>query len=350
MRKPYGERVKEKISIIGVLVNLLLAVAKIGVGVLSNSAAVIAEGLHSGMDIVSSAVSYIGIRIARKPVDKEHPYGHYKSEVIAGLIITIILFLTGLWIIYEAFIDFFTSKELAITYITLIVMAGSALVNEAMARLKIHYGKKSESMALLADGQHSRIDVFVSMGVFIGLFLVNYWVHIDSIIAAAIGIYILIESVSLGRKTTDSLLDVKAEDEVENHIKNITRQQGIDLAELKTRKLGPIISAELKINIDPKLKVDEASAITKNLENNLTNEIPNLKYVVVQIETHEIKQEFYRGTFGQRYGWKGRMGGKGLGPGGECVCPKCGYRTPHTRGTPCMKRECPKCKSPMARA
>ena len=341
---------KEKISIIGVLVNLLLAVAKIGVGILSNSAAVIAEGLHSGMDIVSSAVSYIGIRAAKKPVDKEHPYGHYKSEVIAGLIITIILFLTGLWIMYDAVIGFFAAKELAISYITLIVIAGSALVNEAMARLKIHYGKKSESMALLADGQHSRVDVFVSIGVFIGLFLVNYWVHIDSLIAVAIGLYILIESIGLGKKTTDSLLDVKAEDEIENQIKDIARQQGVDLAELKTRKLGPLISAELKINIDPKLKVDEASAITRNLESRLTNEIPNLKYVVVQIETHDIKQEFYRGTFGQRYGWKGRMGGKGLGPGGECICPKCGYSVPHIRGTPCMKRECPKCKSPMARA
>jgi len=340
---------KEKISIISIIVNFLLAIAKIAIGVISKSSAVIAEGLHSGMDIVSSSISYIGIKVAKKPVDKEHPYGHYKSEVIAGLIITIILFLTGLWIIYDAAISFFTVKELAITSLTLIVMAGSAVANEVMARLKIHYGKKSESMALMADGQHSRVDVFVSAGVFIGLFLVNYWAHIDSLIALAIGVYILIESISLGKRTTDSLLDVKASDEIENKIRNIVKAEGITLSSFKTRKLGPIISAELKVGIDPKLKVEEASAITKKLEQRLSSEIPNLKYVTIQIETHEIKEEFFRGVFGKRFGWRGRMGGRALGPGGECVCPKCGTRLPHKRGVPCMSIKCSKCGSPMTR-
>jgi cation diffusion facilitator family transporter len=72
---------KEKIALISVLVNMVLAGGKIVVGVLSNSAAVLAEGIHSLMDIFSSAIGYIGIRISKKPEDKEHPYGHYKFEV-----------------------------------------------------------------------------------------------------------------------------------------------------------------------------------------------------------------------------------------------------------------------------
>ena len=340
---------KEKISILGVLVNLILAVSKLIIGIISKSSAVIAEGLHSGMDIVSSAISFVGIRAAKKPVDKKHPYGHYKYEVIAGLIITIILLGTSLWIIYEAVASFFGVKELSITALTLGVMAFSAVVNEIMAKIKIRFGKKHESMALMADGQHSRVDVLASVGVFIGLFLARYWIHLDSVIALLIGLYILAESVSLGKKTTDSLLDVSAGEEIESQIRNVVAEENIKLSEIKTRKVGPAVLAELKIMLDPKLKVEEASDITKGLEEKIHEKVPSVNYVVVQITSHNIKETVYRGTFGTTFGWRGRMGGRGLGPGGECVCPKCGYKTPHQRGNPCHQRKCPECGSFMTR-
>jgi len=340
---------KEKISILGVFANLILAVSKIVIGLISKSSAVIAEGLHSGMDIVSSAISLLGIKAAKKPVDKEHPYGHYKYEIIAGLIITIILLGTSIWIIYEAVTSFFGIKELLITNFTLGVMAFSAIINEVMARIKIKYGKKYESMALMADGQHSRVDVLASVGVFIGLFLTRYWVHLDSVIALLIGFYILAESVSLGKKTTDSLLDISAGEEIENQIKAVVARENIKLSELRTRKVGPTVLAELKIMLDPKLKVEEASGITKKLEEKIHKSVPSVKYAVVQIGSHKIKETVYRGTLGRKFGWRGRMGGKGLGPGGECVCPKCGHKVPHQRGVPCFQRKCPECGSFMAR-
>ncbi|MBW2995440.1 cation diffusion facilitator family transporter [Candidatus Woesearchaeota archaeon] len=340
---------KENVSIIAVIANIVLAFSKIVIGMLSKSSAVIAEGVHSGMDIVSSAIGYFGIRAAKKPVDKEHPYGHYKMEVIAGLVITIILLGTSLWIIYEAVTAFFTVKELMITPLTLGVMAFSAIVNEIMARMKIKAGKIHESMALIADGQHSRVDVLASVGVFIGLFLMRYWIHLDAVIALLIGIYILVESISLGKKTTDSLLDVSAGEDIENEIKGVVKNENISLKELKTQKSGPAIFAELKIGLDPKLHVDEASSITQRLQEKITVEIPSVKYVVVQIESHKVREEFYRGSFGQRFGWRGRMGGKSMGPEGECVCIKCGATVPHQRGIPCYKVKCPKCGSFMTR-
>jgi cation diffusion facilitator family transporter len=340
---------KEKISILGVLANLVLAISKLIIGVISKSSAVIAEGLHSGMDIVSSGISFVGIKAAKKPVDKEHPYGHYKYEVIAGFAITIILLLTALWIIYEAITGFFAVKELLITPITLGVMAFSAIVNEAMARIKIKYGKKYESMALMADGQHSRIDVLASVGVFIGLFLTRYWVHLDSVIALLIGFFILAESVSLGKKTTDSLLDVSAGEEIENQIKNVVEKEHIKLSEIRTRKVGPAVSAELKIMLDPKLKVEEASGITKKLEEKIHESVPSVNYAVVQIGSHKIKETVYRGALGKKFGWRGRMGGRGLGPEGECFCINCGTSIPHKRGVPCYKIKCPKCGSAMVR-
>ena len=97
---------KEKIAGISVFANFILAVGKMLVGSLAGAVSVFAEGIHSGMDVLSSGISLIGIKIAKKPVDKKHPYGYYKFEVLSGLIITFILFATGIWIIYEAYQGF----------------------------------------------------------------------------------------------------------------------------------------------------------------------------------------------------------------------------------------------------
>jgi len=340
---------KENVSLIAVLANLFLAVAKIFVGFISKSSAVMAEGIHSGMDVISSGIGYLGIKVAKKPVDEKHPYGHYKTEVLAGLIITIILFGTSLWIIYEAITSFFAVKELMITPLTLGVMAVSAIVNEVMARLKIKWGKKHESMALIADGQHSRIDVLTSVGVFVGLFLTRFWIHLDAIIALLIGVYILVESISLGKETTDSLLDVRASEETENKIKEAVKKENIELANLKTKRLGAAVFAELRVRLNPKLKVEEASAIIEKLEKRIREEAPEVHYIVTQIESHEVRKEYYSGILGSKFRWKGRMGGPGLGPGGECVCPKCGFKTAHEIGKPCYQMVCPKCGSKMTR-
>ncbi|MBW2992850.1 hypothetical protein KY345_06565, partial [Candidatus Woesearchaeota archaeon] len=123
----------------------------------------------------------------------------------------------------------------------------------------------------------------------------------------------------------------------------------IELSTIKTQKLGPAVFAELDINLDPKLKVEEASVITKKLQEKIQEEVSSVKYIVIQIGSHEIKEESFKGNFGRSFGWKGRMGGAGLGPGGECICTKCGATLPHKRGTPCMQMKCPKCGSKMER-
>ena len=133
---------KIKIAILSVFVNLILAVGKIIAGFLANSASVLAEGIHSSMDVISSAISLIGIKISKKPVDEKHPYGHYKFEVLSGLIITGILFLAGLWMIYEAYRGFINPEFVSLSYLAVIVMISSVILNEIMARLKIYYGKK----------------------------------------------------------------------------------------------------------------------------------------------------------------------------------------------------------------
>ncbi|OIP76727.1 MAG: hypothetical protein AUK09_01165 [Parcubacteria group bacterium CG2_30_36_38] len=347
---------KEKIAAISILANIILAGGKIIVGVFSGSAAILAEGIHSFMDIFSSAVGYIGIRVSKKPEDQKHPYGHYKFEVLAGTIITLILLATGAGIIYEAYQKFLNPSLIKIPILAFGIMIFSAVVNEIMARLKIHFGKKENSIALLSDGAHSRVDVYASLAVFAGLFLTKYWIYTDSLLAFLIGAYIIKKSFSLGKEAVDSLLDVSAGKDVEERIKTIAKIQNIEISSLKTQKKGSAVTANLEIKLPSNLKVEEATKISDSLREKLIKAMENLQYVAIQITSHEVETGFYKPEFGRGFGWqkKGRFrgeaeGAKGGGPGGYCVCQKCGYKMIHERGIPCSTLECPKCKINLTR-
>ena len=341
---------KEKVAAISILANVILAGGKLIAGFLSGSSAVFAEGLHSAMDILSSTISFVGIKIAKKPVDKKHPYGHYKFEVLAGLTITIILFLTGLFIMFDSVREFKNPSSVSISYFALGIMLASALINEIMARFKIHYGKKENSVSLLSDGVHSRVDVYTSLVVLAGLFLTKYWFYIDSVLALLIGLYIIKESFSLGKEAVDSLLDVSASEEIEEKIKLIVKKQNIEMDSLKTQKKGSVITANLEIKLPSNLSVDEATKASRKLREKLIKEIEVLQYVAIQIISHEVETGFYKPYFGRSFGWqeKGRFKDKikeatGKGPSGYCVCEKCNYKVLHQKGIPCSTLRCPTC-------
>ncbi len=341
---------KEQISILGIIVNILLAIGKITTGIFTKSASILADGVNSGTDVFSSAINLIGIKVAQKPADKEHPYGHEKAEVISGFLITLIILGSGLFIIYDAITGFLGKQVITISYIAFFVMASSAIINFIMSKLKIHYGKKENSVSLLSDGIHSRIDVLVSLGVFIGLFLVKYWAHFDSIIALLIGLYITKEAFELGKETTDALLGASSP-KTEEKIKQIIKKEKIKLTNLKTQKLGANVFAEITIKLPSKLKVDEAYSLTKMLQEKLTSQIQELNYTSIQIKSHNIQRGYFKPEFGKGFGWqrKGKFKdtikkAQGKGPEGYCVCPKCGYKQKHKRGTPCSTIKCPKCK------
>lgn len=329
---------KQKLGVISVLVNLFLAAGKIIIGLAVKSSAILAEGVHSGMDVFSSVISLIGIRMSGKPRDEKHPYGHYKFEVVSGLVITLLLFGAGLWMIYEAYLSFVNPEAVLLSYYALGIMVISAVLNEVMARLKIHYGKKENSLSLLSDGVHDRVDVISSIAVLTGLLVMPYWIYIDSILAFLIGLYVLKESFSLGKEATDSLLDVSAGPETENSIRAIADKNNVEVADLKTQKKGSAVTANIVIMLDKSLSVKEAESISDNLRKNLMNEMKNLSYVAIQIESHDIESNYYepgetiagfRLKSGMGWRRKGRFTkaipqASGQGPGGMCACPKCG--------------------------
>jgi len=346
------------VSILAVLVNLALAISKILTGFFTGIVSILADGINSGTDVIASLVGYVGIKAAEKPADKEHPYGHGKAEVISGFVIMVIILLSAIFIIYDAIKSFFVETSVSIGIIAFIVMGISALINGVMSQVKIYYGKKFDSYSLISDGVHSRIDLLVSLGVFLGLFLIKIYPRADSIIALLVGIYIFKEALKLGKETTDSLLGISAGEEIEDKIKLIAKEQKIEIEDLKTQKRGSSITANIEIKIPSKIKVEQASLISEKLKNHLVNEIKNLEYVAIQIKSHDVKEHYFIPVSGisRGFGWqrKGKFKdtikeAQGKGPEGYCVCPKCGYKQKHERGVPCSTIKCPECKINLTR-
>jgi len=286
---------KETVSLISILVNLLLGLLKVTLGVISNSSALVAEGIHSAIDVISSAITFLGIKIARRKPTATHPYGWGRAEVLAGFVVTSFLAVAGLGIVREAVARVLGgSAHIRITFFPLLTMLVSVFANEVLARLKIAVGQREESLALIADGKHSRVDVLSSGGVLVGLLLARFFPVADSLTALAVGAYIIYEAAVLGKEITENLLDV-SDPEVEQEIRRVCAEEQINLVELKTRKIGSLTFAELGVALPPEVRVGRAHELTVELQEKLIRQVPQLEYVIIQIKGTGKRVRMLRG-------------------------------------------------------
>ena len=285
------------ISLLSTFSNLALAISKLIFGFFIGSSALIADGLHSGLDVFSSFITFLGIKIARKPVDEKHPYGYWKAENIAGLLVAFLLLITSIWIFYEAITKIIEGKPLRLNSYALVVVVVSIVVSEVLARLKFYVGEKFKNLALVADAEHSRADALSSIGVLIGLFLSKYFPLADGLIALGIGGYLFVESFKIGKEITEALLDVR-NFEVEEKIKEICQENQIEIESLRTRKIGPYTLAEIKINLPPRLKIEKVQEIITSLEKKLLKNISELKEVIISIAPYDAEKTILLPNFG----------------------------------------------------
>lgn len=300
----------KSISLISTLTNLILALLKFSVGITTKSIALIAEALHSLLDIVSSFITFLGIKTAEKPADERYPYGYSRYEGVASLVVVFLLFVTAAWILYEGVVGLISQDAMAEFSIWgIIIMAGSVIINEVLARAKFHIGNKNSSIALVADAEHSRADVVSSLAVLVGLVLIKFYPLADSILAILVALYIFYEAYELSKESVDSLVD-KANPEVENKIKKELTKIGIETKEIKSRKFGASNFAEISLLFDPREKAEEISQKTDKIENVLLAKIPELKQVSINVKSHDIQRQTTRPRF---FGGKFRFG-RGIQP------------------------------------
>lgn len=294
------------LAVAGVFQNLFLAILKLGTGILTGSIAVLAEGIHSAVDILSSLAAWWGIKEAAQPADKEHPYGHARYETVASFVVTLALFGGGLWIILEAIQAVFGHRSLAeFSFLNVGVMLLSVVINEAMARWKFQVGNESNVLALVADGQHDQADVISSAAILIGVILVRWIPLADAILALAVGAYIIYESVSLARETIELLVDT-ANPELEEKVKRFLSEQNFQFENIRSRRIGSSNLLEATLLFNPDAKMQEVDQHLNDLEKKLLENFSELSQAVLTVKSHAIKESVTRPWFWGKFRQRGR--------------------------------------------
>lgn len=277
----------EKAAKYSAYTNLFLALIKGIVGVLSGSVALIADSIHSFSDIFSSLAVYVGLKISQKKPDKKFPYGYYKVETLVSLIISLIIVITGFEFAFESFNEFLNPSIIQFPIISLLTALLSLIVSYYLAKYKEKIGKEIGSQALLNDGKHSFIDVFSSFIVFAGI-LASYlgYVSIQGISGIFVSILIIYIGAKLGKNDILVLLDAGIDPEKVELIKKISLgvQGVVGIHDIKVRRSGPYIFAELHLELKRGESVKKANEISMEVEKKVKNEIYELDSLMVQIE------------------------------------------------------------------
>lgn len=280
----------EKAALYSSLTNLLLAIVKGIVGMLSGSIALIADSVHSFSDIVASIAVFIGLRLSQRKPDEMFPYGYYKIESFVSLVVSIIIIITGVEIVLESFNAFTNPVAIEMPLISLFAAASSAVISFLLARYKEKVGKDIDSQALINDGKHSFIDIFSSLIVFIGI-LSSYlgFLSVEGISGVLVALLIIYMGLKLAKDDVFVLLDASIDPEKLNKIKLIAEGvEGVENAhDVKIRRSGPFVFAELHLETEKGLSVKKASEITEKVKIKVKDEIHNLDTLTVQIEPYK---------------------------------------------------------------
>ena len=286
---------KSKVALLSVLSNSVLIILKVTAGVLSGSISIISEAIHSGMDLIASLIAFFSVTRSSKPADKEHPYGHGKIENISGAVEGLLIFVAAGMIIFEAIKKMFETTEIEQAHSAIAVMLTSAIVNFFVSRKLYKTSKEEDSMALAADALHLKTDVYTSLGVSLGILLIELTGLriLDSIVAILVALLIIKEAWELCSNAVEYLIDVKLTDEEENEIEAIIKTHSgriIDYHKLKTRKSGTKRHIDFHITLDPDLSVKEAHDIIGCFKKDIGERFPGAR-VNVHIDPYRENEE-----------------------------------------------------------
>ena len=274
-------------SWITVIVNILLATFKVIAGVIGNSSAMIADGVHTLSDVLTTFVVLIGLKISSKEADEGHPYGHEKYESVFAKVLSILLLLTGILIGYEAIKLLISGEAKAPKLIALIAALLSILIKEGMYWYTIKIARKIKSISMEADAWHHRSDAFSSIGTFAGVLGAQFGITaLDPIAGIIVSIFVVKVGVDLYIKSVKELVDEAASKEIiKTIIEEAESTDGVKgIKNLKTRIFGNRIYVDIEIFVDSSISVKSGHDIAESVHDKLEKEISDIKHCMVHIE------------------------------------------------------------------
>lgn len=283
------ERLKigNRVVTITVILNIVLTISKIIAGYKGHSSAMVADGLHSMSDVITSLGIVFSLFISSKPRDEKHPYGHEKAESIAGFLLACILTITGAEIGYHSIKTIIFKNYSTPALYTAFVAFLSILIKEYQYRITMKAAIKINSNAMKSDAWHHRSDAFSSIAALVGIcgamlgfnFLDPLAGIIVSFIVIKVGIELLLQAV---HELMDGTIDKQELDEIKLMVMEINGVRNIN--ELRGRRHGSKINIDINICVDPNITVYEGHNIGDVAQNNIMDNFSNIKEIIVHID------------------------------------------------------------------
>ena len=278
-----------RVTFLGLMVNGVLAAGKIAAGIVGHSHALVADGVESSADLVSSLIVWRGLTVAAAPADEQHPYGHGKAEPLAAAVVASVLIAAALVIAIGAIRDIVTPHNVPAPF-TLAVLVAVVLIKEFLFRLALKEGLELESSAIRADAWHHRSDAITSMFAFVGISIAliggKGYEAADDYAAVLAAVVIAYNGWSLLRPAMDELMDIAPESSFLRKIRDIAEQTPdvITVEKCLVRKTGNEYLVDMHIEVDPQMTVDRGHKIAHQVKDGIRREVPSVRDVLVHVE------------------------------------------------------------------
>jgi len=301
-----NQQLKLRAARISILSNTTLIIVKLIAGFSMHSVSVISEAVHSGLDLAAAFIAWFSVRESGKPADAKHNFGHGKIENVAGTIEAVLIFGAALIIIWEACRKLLTGDfEVEQIGVGLGVMALSAVVNYLVSRHLAHVAAQTDSVALQADAQHLRSDVYTSLGVVLGLAAIKITgvKFLDPVVAIIVACLIIKTAFDLTGEAFAPILDAKLPDDEEKVIHDVMEgfaPHYVEYHNLRTRKAGSLRYIDMHLVVPRGMTVRAGHDISDEITVQIKKRLPN-SHVLVHIEPCAdsctiCEQECYKGS------------------------------------------------------
>ena len=288
-QKTEFERTAYRVSAVGIVGNAVLALFKFVAGIVAHSGAMISDAVHSASDVLSSFIVIVGVKIASKDPDEEHPYGHERYECVAAIVLSVVLLITGILIGRSAVLQIVSGSNEDVQapgLLALIAAAVSIVCKEAMYWYTRHHAKRIDSQALMANAWHHRSDALSSIGALIGIGGARLgWPILEPIASIVICLFIAKAAYDIFREAIDKMVDHSCSPETEQLIASCALEQpgvlGVD--RLRTREFGNRIYVDIEIRADGTQSLNQAHEIAERVHDTIEQRFEKVKHIMVHV-------------------------------------------------------------------
>ena len=287
-----AQKTAVRVSLVSIVGNRLLSLFKLLAGLLAHSGAMVSDAVHSASDVLSSLIVIVGVRLAGREADREHPYGHERYECVAAIVLAVILLVTGLFIGHGA-IETITGRASEAEVpglLALIAAAVSIVCKEGMFWYTRAHARRIDSGALMAEAWHHRSDALSSVGALIGIAgaRMGYPV-LDPVASLVICFFIAKAAFDIFRDATARMVDHSCSDETEAALKACALEQegvlGVDL--LQTLVFGSRIYVDIEIRADGGITLRASHEIAERVHAAIERRFPKVKHIMVNVNPAE---------------------------------------------------------------